>query len=317
MLSRERASLYSVSMDIASVGLQKSVLAALAYFDVFRHPLTLAEVAKFRFVTAGDDAAASHGDILSALDDPRIGERDGLYFLRGRDAIVDERKRRQRIAGRKFARARLAAVAFGRIPGVRFVSVCNSLAFGAADDDSDIDLFVATDPGAIWSGRLVAAGLTHMLGLRPTEHDQRDKICLSFFATTDALDLSGLAIGDDPYLQYWIATLAPIYDDGGIAGRFRQANRWVTRRLPAAFPHAVGVALAGDVPPASAVAPGFFETNARRWQEKKFPSAIRDLMNKDSRVVVNDSMLKFHVNDRREEFAMRFHDRLAAIGIAP
>ena len=50
----------------------------------------------------------------------------------------------------------------------------------------------------------------------------------------------------------------------------------------------------------------FLETLARRIQERRLPKQIAELANKDSRVVLNEFMLKFHENDRREEFRRQF-----------
>jgi hypothetical protein len=60
-----------------------------------------------------------------------------------------------------------------------------------------------------------------------------------------------------------------------------------------------------------------FETPAKRLQSKMFPERIRGMMNRDTRVVVNDDVLKFHVDDRREEITRLFRERLATVKIQP
>ncbi|MBI1961160.1 MAG: hypothetical protein HYS45_00485, partial [Parcubacteria group bacterium] len=54
---------------------------------------------------------------------------------------------------------------------------------------------------------------------------------------------------------------------------------------------------------------------ARAVQQKKFPAAIRELANRDTRVRVEEGLLKFHVNDRRvahmESFIRRYEALLA------
>ena len=50
----------------------------------------------------------------------------------------------------------------------------------------------------------------------------------------------------------------------------------------------------------------FPETFYRRLQERRFPDAIKTRLGKDTTVVANDHILKFHTHDRREEYRRRF-----------
>lgn len=48
--------------------------------------------------------------------------------------------------------------------------------------------------------------------------------CLSFFITTDAMNLSKIAIENDIYLYYWIYYMKPILVRGDIYEQFLSAN---------------------------------------------------------------------------------------------
>lgn len=48
-------------------------------------------------------------------------------------------------------RARKYAKILRFFPGIRRIWVCNSLSMNAADADSDIDLFIETAPGGLWT----------------------------------------------------------------------------------------------------------------------------------------------------------------------
>lgn len=279
-----------------------SVLAALAWFDVFGYPLTAVEAARFSglFGPAADLRTA-----FSTLSDtPEVMEADGHYRLSWGQASFDSRRRRFRLSGRKLRRARRAASVFGLLPSVRLVAACNSLAVANAEKGSDIDLFLVCRPGTLWRTRLFLAGTLKALGLRPTPENQRDRLCLSFFVSEDELDLSGLALpGGDPYLRWWIESMLPLYDAGRVYERLRRENGWVFRSVSA------GEQVRHDIDDAVRhLSP--FERMARRVQSHRFPPVIRDLMNRDTRVVVRDDMLKFHVNDRRERFRDEFERRL-------
>ncbi len=300
--------------------LRKSLAAALAYFDVFDYPLTLPELRRFRGqaeTADGDVQDPDFSDVLDALSGLPVGVSDGFYHLKGREGTVAERRLRYRSAERKFRRARRFAGFLARLPSVRFAAVCNSLSLSHAADGSDIDLFVVARPGTVWATRLIAAGVLAALGLRPEEGNERDRLCLSFLVSENALDLSGLKLPvDDAYLPYWVATLLPLYDAGGLLKRLIAANSWIRRRIPGV--RLQDYAQGRQIEPRRPIAPllpafRLFDTAARDFQSRLFPERIRRLMNRDTRVVVNDDILKFHVDDRREAVTRAFRERLAAL----
>jgi len=119
------------------------------------------------------------------------------------------------------------------IPGLRMVAVCNSLSMYASDADSDIDLFVVTDPDRMWFVRIVMSGIFQILGVRRHGNYVSERFCLSFFCTTKNMDFGAFAIDEDIYLQTWIQHLKPVLDTGGTYGCFLEANAGWTSVRPA------------------------------------------------------------------------------------
>ncbi|HTM69033.1 MAG TPA: hypothetical protein VL426_07110 [Candidatus Binatia bacterium] len=299
--------------------LRRSLAATLAYFDLFDHPLTLAELLRHRYRFPGETGEApTAADALDALDDPAFGGRDGFWHLAGRDELVAERERRHRLSEKKFARARRVARFLRLLPSVRLAAVCNSLAISGADEESDIDMFVVARPGTVWATRFVVASALAALGLRPDEHTHADKVCMSFYVAEPEQDLSRFALApDDTYLRYWTATLVPLYDAGGAFARFSAANAWVRERLPGASAPSARKLRAGAPRWTSPLLPllRLAEAPLRRLQTRMFPPDIAAMANKDSRVVVTDGVLKFHVNDRRAEYQALFEAKLRELGL--
>ena len=62
--------------------------------------------------------------------------------------------------------------------------------------------------------------------------------------------------------------------------------------------------------------PTVFERLAERLQAKAFPDAIRRLINQDTRVMVSPTVLKFHVDDRRESYRQEYQSFCMNRGIA-
>ncbi len=301
------------SISLASV-LEWDCWRVLAYFSYFKYPLTAFEVWKWLYMPEGQWTLAEVVEVLqnSSWLNERVSSKNGFYAL-GIDVEEQLKDRQLRLhdALRKYGVLTPVLKYLGRLPFVEGVFVCNSLAWHHTNAESDIDLFIVTKPGRTWTVRLLAAGMMALLRKRPGEA-KIDPVCCSFFVDGDHLDLASLKIDEqDPYLAFWLATLVPMVDRKGIANRLRVMNRWVDEVLP----NAKGVVRASRWLPKQMRAWPLLMINegkARVIQEKRFTKVIKEMKNVDTRVVVNDSMLKFHENDRRAEIIQALADNLCA-----
>lgn len=311
--------------------LEQTILRTVAYFDLFSYPLTPWEIWKWGWgdgiagqqVGGGD--TPSYNAVVEALQtsvrlQEKLDQASGFVFLKGQASHVVTRQARYRLALKKFTRAQAYTRMLARLPFVRAVAVCNSLGMSNAREESDIDFFIITKPGHIWTTRLFSAGWAQLRKLRPLKNDRTDKTCLSFFITEDVGNLSMVRKTDDPYFTMWLATLAPLYDPQNLFGNLWQQNTWMHDALPNAQPRTV--ASQRQVRPAFVQAfvevltrSQWLERLAEWWQQRRLPPPLRALANQDTRVVLNHSMLKFHDNDRRDEYAQRFRQQCASLGI--
>ncbi len=305
--------------------LNKHEKATIAYFDQFDFPLTEAELKRWSFsefvldsVGVGLNKSSSCG---RSLDMPsiriEIESKQGFYFLKGREEIVEIRKQRYIIADQKFQRALKFAKLFRLLPSVRMIAVCNSLAFSNARTTSDIDFFIVTRPGMIWLTRFWLQAFLRLFRLRPHDHGVsiEDAICLSFFTTSDNLDFNNLQITKpDIYLALWLSQLITVYDPDNIYNEIWQRNTWIKDILPEAQAYnlapqrrIVYTAWSKVFIPLTC---DFLEKTLKKIQKKLLPDSLRTMANQDVRVVVNDKMLKFHSNDRREEMYNKWRKKL-------
>ena len=115
-------------------------------------------------LAAGSDGAA-----------PAVGQKNGLYFLPGREEIITTRQKRYNYSNRKLKIARRFAAAL-RIFSERPCDLSGQHHWrDNLRDESDIDFFIITKPGRLWLSRLYCAGLTKLLGHRPTATEKRIK----------------------------------------------------------------------------------------------------------------------------------------------
>jgi hypothetical protein len=308
--------------------LRAAIISTLAYFDLFDYPPTRAEV--WRWLFAPDpkykiqDTKYTIADVDSSITElvsaGTLKEENGFVYLADRTGLPALREERYRHSVRKWRRARRWARVFGALPGVELVGIGNTLAFHAAKDASDIDFFIVTKPGTIWRTRALCAGLAALFRLRPTETVTRDKLCLSFFVTDDALDLAPLKHPGaelDIYLLYWIAQMTPLAGSSHAYDKFFEANAWVWKFLPNTAVRFVTYEtnMTGRVLGVLGRVLGFVSGDfMKEKQMLKFPPAINEAVaRRDGSAVISDSMLKFHLNDRRAQIFERWQQRLSTL----
>lgn len=239
-----------------------------------------------------------------------IEEGGRLALAEGGREILDRIRERDTFQPRKRRRAARVARWLAFLGGVRFVALANTTALGNARDQGDLDFFVIAKDGTAWTTRLFGAGPFKLAGRLPTKDRTRDAVCLSYFVSDEGLHLAPHMLPeDDPYFRHWFLSLLPLFDDG-VGAQLWSENRDIVIRHPFArcwlpppdfrvLPSAVRL---------PAVLQRLFEPLARRFQLRWFPARIKELMNRDTRVIVDDRTLKFHVDDRRAEFRTAYQD---------
>ncbi len=305
--------------------LEESLYATIAYFDAFNYPLTPHELWAF-LLYPPDDCSISEV-VETSKEHPFIEWSKGFAHLKERNVCVQERIERYIHTERKVRKAMKFALWCSLVPGVAMIALCNTLAFSHARDGSDIDLFIVARKGHLWFVRAACIVLSLFFGPRLSEQHMRDALCLSFFIREDALDLSSLALPclqgiDDVYLAIWVSRLVPIYDEGDSARLFWEANQWAAKIIPHRMQYVPshvrrishGVVLNAFKKIVTVLYSPFLrhvERVCKVVQQKKFPSDIRAAAHEaHSGVVISDTMLKFHLNDRRAYFVQQLIERL-------
>lgn len=306
--------------------LEKAITSTFSYFDIFDYPLTAMELWKWLFIgQQSTNRGLQHIGIIDIqrqleMSDylkQRVKSKNGFYFLKGREDIADIRVKRYSLAERKFYKALRVIKILCFMPFVRMIGVCNTLAYNNSRQQGDIDLFVITKRRRVWQSRFWITGFLTLFRLRPRPGKTQDTICPTFFVDEDSLDLKKLAFGNDIYLSYWVRQLVPVYDEG-VYNKFIGANLWVKKKLPNCLP--ISPTSRRFLEKAGWLkkifnAIGYFlpESMFKKYQLKVMPEGLKQMANKDSRVVVKDYMLKFHDNDRRQLFLKRWKERIAQV----
>src|SRR5258706_7289179 len=104
------------------MSLEIAILETLAYSDIFDFPLTIDELHRFLVQPASlqdlDQCAAGMKD---------VDRRDGYFYLRGREEIVEIRTHRQDASRKVFKRAITYRRILAALPFIRMVALTGSL----------------------------------------------------------------------------------------------------------------------------------------------------------------------------------------------
>ena len=293
--------------------LEQDVYTPLAYFAYFGYPLTAFEIWKWQFEPNQVRSLDEIQHILekSAWLTQRVSSHNGFYAVGDDQAVraqMHQRHVRYLDAIEKEQKLKHFLLYLRRLPDVRGAALCNSMPFHFTHEQGDIDVFIVTKPGRVWSARLSAVAPLIALRQRPGEARQHP-IDLSFFVSESDMDLFGLQKSHDPYFAYWIATLTPVLGSQALWYRFFEQNQWAFSRLPNAQPPKRAFRFGRkEMQP---LLPRMSEEVAKQIQLKRLPVDLQKVANTSSQVVMNRQMLKFHRTDRREEIAQAFDKQMA------
>jgi len=214
-------------LDVSPENLLRSVFHTLAYADVFDYPLTVHEV--YRYL-ASTKTSLEH--LTQTLANETLFSKIDEYFtLRGREQIVEIRKRRAKIAARLWGKATRYGRIMAMLPFVRMVAVTGSLAMNNTDEGKDIDYMIVTAPGHLWTCRALSLLVVRFAKLEGIH------LCPNYLVTTNSLELKEHSL----YVAHELAQMIPL-SGLKVYSEIRRLNDWLVDYLPNAL-------IAPEMPP--------------------------------------------------------------------
>lgn len=298
--------------------IQESILKTVIFFDLFSYPLTKWEIWQYLNVEIGLDLLENGVEGLIVAQ--KLAQKDGFYFLPSREEIIETRRERYNFANYKIKLAREATRLFKWLPSVKMVAVSNLIGHHNLRNESDIDIFIISSPGRLWLTRFFCTGLMKITHRRPTKDCKRNKMCLSFYAASNGLEMESLRFKpSDPYFDHWFLGLYPIYDKGKYLDYLRFKNPWLKKSFPNSL-------LLREKFPDNYFSSNWLDlalyylANVLNYLTKKIqlailPSTLKNLANKGTGVVINDKILRFYLQDKRQDFLLKYNKRLAEFNL--
>src|SRR3989338_6207035 len=102
-----------------------------------------------------------------------------VYAPKIKAKTIQIRQKRTVLSIEKYSRAQKVAQILGKIPQVQLVGLSGSVAVANAKKSDDIDFFIITKAGNLWSGRILILIFLQILGVRRRfgEKNVANKIC--------------------------------------------------------------------------------------------------------------------------------------------
>jgi hypothetical protein len=285
-----------------------SILAALAYADLFDYPLTLDELTEYQVGTN-----FSRSVLLNALTNDAkllslVMARDGFYSLRERSSLIDLRARRERYSRPIWRRAIRYCRWAARLPYVQMVAVTGALAVHNIGELPDIDLLVVARDGRVWLCRralIILVRVARLLG---------DDLCPNYVLAESNLKLDQR----DFFTAHELAQMVPT-SGMAVYRRMLNANDWATAYLP----RALGSQTLGEVPSRRGLlkrgVEGVLNMQAlnrwERWELRRLREKLKPDIGEMAEVVCSPVQCKGHTGYHRQRVMARYGQRLAELGL--
>jgi hypothetical protein len=207
--------------------LSQSILATLAYHDIFDYPLAEDEITRF-LIEKNAAVQSIKKELPSLVTAKKIVESKGYHFLKKRSEIVVKRVKRTNESKKKLRRAKVYSTLLKTIPTIKMLAISGALAMENSDKGDDIDFVIATSNGTLWTTRFLANAIILPFKRDPSGKKVADKACLNLF-----LDESALKIKEQNlYTAHEICQMKLLWDRDNTYERFLKANSWTKKYLP-------------------------------------------------------------------------------------
>jgi len=280
-----------------------AIAATVAYADLFDAAVSVDDLARSCLGVAIDAPEVARRAAAAPLARLVSLDPGGHLTLRGREALVARRAEGIRRTAELLAQHERVIAALAALPFVRALALSGGTAHRNARGGDDIDLFVVTAAGRVFTTYtllFLASRLTHTRGI----------VCPNYLVDENNLQI---AYHHDLFTAHQALSLVPI---AGLDtfDRFVAANQdWVRGFYPAYTPR----------PPATEIPPSGLQRIAERglglagevverflgtiW---RFHLGRRAARAPRADVVVSGGILKLHLSDHRRRVLARFEARL-------
>lgn len=221
-------------MDMANQpsDIEIGILDALKYFSVFSFAPNEEEL--YIYTTVKSNRAVFRQHLSRLIKKGRVykSSRWSTYSLPEMRRIHKLRRERRKITDAKLSRASKFLRLASRIPSIELIGLSGSCSMDNAQRNDDVDIFIITRSGRMWTSRMALLILAQILGIRRkrTDTTSHDSVCINLIF--DAVNIVIPESKRNLYTAHEVVQMRPIHIRGGVYERFMTENSWVRNYLP-------------------------------------------------------------------------------------
>lgn len=292
--------------------IQHAIMKTIIYADIFDCPLKIEEIKKWLIESGITNQPVCAGGELRINNLKNIKEKDGYYFLKGRDKLVALRKEKEKYSLEKLKIVKKIAALLKLIPTIKLVGLTGALAVNNAKDDDDIDLFIITSRGLLWTTRFMVTVLVEISGRRrcPNAINVNNKICLNMFVDEDHLEIPHKE--QDLFSAHEVVQMKLLWDKDETYKKFLRANEWVKKFLPNAIRNAIKTrsarwqSLTWIPPMVEELVKSFFNVLEKIFKN----SQLWYMIKRRTTEVIKEGIIRFHPHDARIWILKKYRERI-------
>jgi hypothetical protein len=204
----------------ALAGAELAIAKSVLYASLFGFPLTLTELRQTLVASEQTPTEILARYKASASLQAIVEHRDGVFFLRGQEHLVAERRKRESVSRRFLEKQRLLLALICGLPYVRMVALSGSIAHLNLDRGGDLDLFIVTRGRRVWVVTVGIVILAKLLG-------RRRVLCANYIVADTRLRLDQ----EDMFTASQVIHLKPLVG-GAVYRQLLAVNPFVQRHYP-------------------------------------------------------------------------------------
>lgn len=199
----------------------ESILNAIAYFDIFNHPLTKKEIINL----CENDVTVENFDhiINDLIKEGRCFNEGDFYSIQENiKQLVNQRHQKEKSANNYFKKLPFFVGLIKRFPFVRGVAISGSLSKGVMYEDGDIDYFIVTAPERLWICRSLLVLFKKVFLLNSKKY-----FCVNYFVDENNLEI----IDKNMFTAVEISYLLPVFNTP-LINKLKEENSWTKNYFP-------------------------------------------------------------------------------------
>ncbi len=205
--------------------IEKAVLSALAYHNIFDYPLTKEEI--FMFLETKSNEMELKIALNKLIKKKKIKFLDEYFFLKNK-SIVKKRKLKYVQSQKKQKKMQFYAKSLSLIPTVTFVGLTGALSMNNAKKNDDIDLLVISTKNSMWTTRFLSNIILLPFRRQPKSIKQNNRACLNIFLDENDLEIKQKNL----YTAHELVQMVPVINKNKAYQRLINKNSWVFEFLP-------------------------------------------------------------------------------------